>query len=143
MKKIAALCIVLAGALKAFAGGDTVIVHKDSRLDVFSAKQAYVNKVSSRMTSSGLYKGYRIQVLSTRSRDDAYKTKAMLLQNFNDQKSYVLFQSPNFKVRVGNFTEKGDAEKFKKEIAHLFKQNIYVVDDLIEYIPKPDELEDN
>lgn len=136
-------CIVLAGTLKAFAGGDTIVVHKDSRLDDFSAKQAYVNKISSRMTSSGMYKGYRIQVLSTRSRDDAYKAKAMLLKNFGDEKSYVLFQSPNFKVRVGNFAEKADAEKFKKEIAHLFTQNIYVVDDLIEYIPKPDEVEDN
>ena len=95
------------------------------------------------MTSSGMYKGYRIQVLSTRSRDDAYKTKATLLQNYGDQKSYVLFQSPNFKVRFGNYAEKADAEKFRKEIAHLFSQNIYVVEDLIEYIPKADELEDN
>lgn len=127
---------------RCFAGGDTIVVHKDDRIDVFGEKQAYVNKVSQRMTSSGLYKGYRIQIISIRSRDDAYKTKAMLLENFPDQKSYVLFQSPNFKVRIGDFAEKDEAEKFRKKIAGMFSQNIYLVEDLIEYIPKPDELED-
>ena len=143
MKRLVCILIMVLYTLKSFADADTVIVHKDNRLNDFAAKQAYVNKLSGRMTSSGMYKGYRIQVLSTRSRDDAYKTKATLLQNYDDQKSYVLFQSPNFKVRFGNFAEKADAEKFRKEIAHLFTQNIYVVEDLIEYIPKADELEDN
>lgn len=129
-------------SLKAFAANDTIIVHKDSRLDDFVSKQAYVNKVTQRMTSSGLYKGYRIQITSTRSRENAYLTKSKLLQNFPDKKSYVLFQSPNFKVRIGDFAEKDEAEKFRKSISHLFNQNIYLVDDLIEYIPKSDELDD-
>src|SRR3954470_21787185 len=91
---------------------DTIIIHKDPRLDIFTEKQSEVNKRTSKMTSNGMYKGYRLQVLSTRSREDAFKLKSQLLQTFPSQQSYVLFQSPYFKVRIGNFMRKSDAEAF-------------------------------
>ena len=122
----------------AFAG-DTIIVHKDPRLDILTAKQASINKVTARMSSNGLFKGYRLQVLNSRSRDDAFKTKAMLLENFPDEKAYVLYQSPYFKVRIGNFINRSDAENFKKELGYFLTQPAYIVEDLIEYIPSADE----
>lgn len=126
--------------LKANAS-DTIIVHKDARLDVLTTKQIAINKVASRMGSNGLFRGYRLQVLSTRSRDDAFKTKATLLENFPDQKTYVLYQSPYFKVRVGNFINRNDAENFSKQISSYLTQPAYVVDDMIEYIPKADDFQ--
>src|SRR5690242_2283543 len=80
---------------------DTIIVHKDPRIDILTSKQAAINKVTARMASNGMFKGYRLQVLNTRSRDEAFKTKTMLLENFPDQKTYILYQSPYFKVRIG------------------------------------------
>lgn len=121
--------------------GDTIIVHKDSRLDVLTEKQAAINKVTSRMSGNGLFKGYRLQVLNTRNRDDAFKLKTTLLENFPDEKVYVLYQSPYFKVRVGNFVNRSDAEDFKKDLSLYITQPAYVVDDLIEYIPKADEFQ--
>ena len=121
------------------AGADTIIVHKDDRLNIFTEKQAYVNKVTSKINRSGLTKGFRLQVLSTRSREEAFKTKATLLQNFPDQKAYVLFQSPYFKVRVGNFLTKSEANDFKDLVGSLYSQNVYVIQDMIEYIPGPDD----
>ena len=120
---------------------DTIIVHKDPRIDVLTAKQAAINKVTARMASNGMFKGYRLQVLNTRSRDDAFKTKAMLLENFPDQKTYVLYQSPYFKVRIGNFVNRSDADNFSKEVSSYLSQPAYVVQDLIEYIPKPEEFQ--
>ena len=119
--------------------GDTIIVHKDARLDILTEKQAAINKVTSRMTESGLFKGYRLQVLNSRSRDDAFKLKAALLENFPDEKVYILYQSPYFKVRIGNFTTRADAENFKKTLSLYSAQPAYVVDDLIEYIPNAAE----
>jgi len=119
---------------------DTVIVRKDSRLDILNAKQASLNKFASKFTSNGLYHGYRLQVLNTRSRDQAYKLKAELLQRFPEQKSYVLFQAPYFKIRFGNFTEKGDALRYKNILSAIYPQGIYVVNDEVEYKPpKEDE----
>lgn len=118
---------------------DTIVVIKDNRLDVLEAKQAAMNRRATMMTSTGQYKGFRIQVVSTSSREEAFKVKSDLLNRFRDQKSYVLFQSPNFKVRIGNFILKEEAEKFRKQIAKSFKQGIYVVEDIIEYTPPAEE----
>lgn len=120
---------------------DTIIVHKDPRLETLTAKQIAINKVTIHMTSNGLFRGYRLQVLSTHSRDEAFKTKATLLENFPNQKVYILYQSPYFKVRVGNFINRNDAESFSKQISNYLSQPAYVVDDLIEYIPKPEDFQ--
>jgi len=46
-------------------------------------------------------------------------------------------------VRIGNFVNRGDAENFKKELMiYLQSQPRYVIEDLIEYIPKADEFHD-
>ncbi|TKK69920.1 SPOR domain-containing protein [Ilyomonas limi] len=118
---------------------DSIVVRKDSRLDMLNAKQASLNKFASKFTSNGLYRGYRLQVLNTRSRDQAYKMKAELLQRFPEQKSYVLFQAPYFKIRFGNFTDKEDALRYKNILAAIYPQGIYVVNDEVEYKPPREE----
>ena len=120
---------------------DTIIVHKDARLDLLTENQVAINKVTSRMAGNGLFKGYRLQVLNTRSRDDAFKIKANLLENFPSEKVYILYQSPYFKVRVGNFVNRDDAEGLKKQLSYFIKQPVYVVEDAIEYIPGADEFQ--
>ncbi len=140
MKTISTIiCSLMLGCFGSAIASDTIIVHKDPRLDIFTEKQAYVNKVSTRMSSSGMVRGYRLQVLTTKSREDAFKTKAMLMQNFPDQKTYVLYQSPSFKVRIGNFVKRGDASNFKEILTSFYTEPVYIVDDRVEYIPGPDD----
>lgn len=115
---------------------DTIIVRKDPRLDILTAKQAQINKRSSMMTSGGLYKGFRIQVLSTQSRGEAFKMKTDLLKRFPEEKAYLMFQSPNFKVRLGNYLKRSDAEKIRQQISYILGRGIYIVEDAIEYTPK-------
>ena len=65
--------------------------------------------------------------------------KADLEVMFPDQKTYVIFQSPNFKVRMGNFSKKEDAYKFKTQLNKLFPQGVYIVEDGIDYTPKEED----
>lgn len=118
---------------------DSVIVKKDPRLDLLTAKQAQINKRTAMMTSNGQYKGYRIQVISTTNRDQAFKIKTELLGRFPDQKSYTSYQSPLFKVRIGNFLKKEDAEQFRKTLNRFYPKGVYVVEDIIEYTFVEDE----
>lgn len=118
---------------------DTIIIQKDARIDILVAKQIAVNKRLSMMTSAGLYKGYRIQIISTNNRDAANKAKNDVLTLFTDQKAYLTYQSPYFKVRVGNFLKKEDAEKFRTQLNKYFPQGVYVVEDAIEYTMKEDD----
>jgi hypothetical protein len=115
-------------------------VIKDARLEVLSVKQAYINKRTSMMTSSGLYKGFRIQLISTASRDAAQQMKTDMMNKYPDQKIYMLFQSPNFKVRMGNFLKRKDAERFRMQLIRYFPQGVYIVEDAIEYTPKDDDI---
>lgn len=137
MKMLYAVLLMCLTA-KAFAN-DSVIVRKDPRLDILTAKQASINKLTANMTSSGHYKGYRLQVLSTRSRDEAFNLKAELYQRFPEQKAYALYQSPNFKVRFGNFIDRAEAEKYKRLLSQIYPQAVYVIQDAIDYTPKEGE----
>lgn len=118
---------------------DTIIVRKDARLDILAQKQIIVNKRSSMLTSTGQYKGFRIQVMVTKQRENAFNAKAELLSKYPEEKAYVLYQSPYFKVRFGNFLKREEAEKWRKPLNNLFKSSVFIVEDAIDYVPPPDE----
>ncbi len=116
-----------------------VIVHKDPRFDEMAAKQAEINK-KSYLSTSHYVRGFRVQASNTQNRDEANEVKAELLRRFPDQKSYLLYQSPSFRVRIGNFLTQKDASQLRKIISALYpKKGIYIVPDIIEYTPTGDE----
>jgi hypothetical protein len=113
----------------------SVIVNKDPRFDEMAAKQAEINK---RSLQSGPRRvsGFRIQAVNTQNRDEANAVKAELLRRFPDQKSYLLYQAPNFRVRIGNFLTQKDAFQLRKMISALYPgKGIYIVPDIVEYTP--------
>ncbi len=132
-------CFLILFSAASFAARDTVIVHKDPRLDIFTSKETAVNRLTAKMTSSGRYRGYRLQVINTRTRENAFKVKSDMLQLFPDQKAYIAFQSPYFKVRIGNFLHKPDAVAFQQQVSRKFHQITYIVEDIIEYTPKDED----
>ena len=137
--KLVLLFIFLSSTFFAKAG-DSIVVKKDPRLEILTQKQIQVNKRTSLMTSSGMYKGFRVQIISTNKRDEAFNLKAEMMNKFPDQNVHILFQSPYFKVRVGDFFKKEDAEKFRKQLNKLFPQGVYVVEDLIDYTPTDEDI---
>ena len=126
------ICLLFAAT--SFAA-DSVVVKKDPRLDVLTQKQAMINKITTNMLSNGQYKGFRLQVITTRKRDEAFQLKADLLQRFPEQKVYAIYQSPYFKIRFGNFISRAEAESYKRQLSQIYSQGIYVIQDAIEYSP--------
>lgn len=150
MKEIAAniFLIFFAGSVAAQNGvgyGDsfkTVIVNKDPRFDELAAKQAELNKRYHIKTPKRV-KGFRIQAANTQNRDEANAIKAELLRRFPDEKSYLLYQAPSFRVRIGNFLSQRDAFQLRKLITALYPNHgIYIVPDIIEYTPPQEDEED-
>ncbi len=127
------LCLA---SIRVSAAGDSIIVRRDPRVDWLVQQQAAANRFSAQFTATGLRKGYRIQVISTPRRDEAFRIKSELLARFPDEKSYVLYQSPNFKTRIGNFISKEDAEKMKAVLNKQYPRGVYIVEDGIEYTPR-------
>jgi hypothetical protein len=116
------------------SASDTIVVVKDPRLDILSQKQALINKRTSVLTSNGKIKGFRIQITSTNSRDQAFNAKAAVQSKFPDQKVYTTYQAPLFKVRVGDFLKREDAEKYRKLMLTIFPTGMYVVEDVVDAV---------
>lgn len=114
---------------------NSVIVHKDPRLDLLMKKQIEINEVTTR-NSRRTAPGYRIQVISTNNRTKAMEAKTKIYQRFPELKAYLMYQSPFFKVKVGNFVEREEAESYLQDIQQLFPATIYVVRDIVEVKPE-------
>lgn len=118
-----------------------ITVIKDPRFDVLSAKQAEINKNAQKYIVKRV-KGWRIQAVNSQSRDEANFIKADLLKRYPEEKTYLLYQAPNFRVRIGNFLKQSDAFPLRKIIAALYPdKGIYIVPDIIEVAPPPDDEE--
>lgn len=80
-------------------------------------------------------RGYRIQIYfgsGRNAREDANTTKANCIFYFPEQKVYVLYQSPFYKVRVGDFRTRNEAYIWYKKIIGKFPQ-AYIVNDIINF----------
>jgi hypothetical protein len=124
--------------------GSTIII-KDARIDVLGKKltehntsvaSASTATVTTATSSSGivLTNGYRLMVISTSDRDLAMKVRAQLYQSFPEHKQIMSFQMPNTKIKLGNFVERGQAEKVRKQIMamKIVTNNIYIVSEIVE-----------
>jgi hypothetical protein len=134
LKKIIVVAIfLLLACADGMAQYDSTLVEvaADPRLDMLVKKQAQINKVSIYKNSNGQWKGYRVMVLNTNSRDLAYKTRADILRYFPDKGVYMAYQAPYFKLKAGDFLKKEDAEKFKKELSRYIKDGLFVMNDII------------
>ncbi|MBP6686813.1 MAG: SPOR domain-containing protein [Lacibacter sp.] len=119
--------------------GRNVYVIKDSRFELLVKKKADINKKSA--DSKKPTKGYRIQVLNTTDRTQALSTKSKLLTLYPEQKTYLMYQAPYFKIRIGNFVEKAEADDLKKELARMFPTGVFVIPSEIEYKAPPEKEE--
>lgn len=106
-------------------------VIRDPRLDKLVDKQIELNKEALKSRVS-IEQGFRILVIATNKRDIAIEAKATLVKNFPDQKSYMFYQSPNFKVLFGNYKTEKEAEEMRKTLQELFKDPILIIPSTVE-----------
>ena len=75
--------------------------------------------------------GYRVQVLATKQLAKAEKLQKDLSSILN-QKIYIVFEAPNYKVRVGNFIDRNKAENFRKNIVKKGYSSSWIIRTRIE-----------
>ena len=118
-----------------------VVVEKDPRIDQLVKKQIEINEVTTR-ESRRYVQGFRIQVVNSPDRGKVFAAKAKVYEQFPDWKSYLLYQSPNYKLRVGNFKTQEEAQDAMKQLSRFFPTGLYVIPDVIELklsdLPKAD-----
>ena len=121
---------------------NSVIVHKDPRLDLLVKTQATINEVTSR-DSRRTDKGFRLLIISTNNRDEAFAAKTKVLTHFSDLKAYMWYQSPYFRVKAGNFKDRKDAELYQKKLNRYFPKGVFIMKDIIEVKASKTNTEDD
>lgn len=110
-------------------GGVKVV--KDSRLDLLIKKQIYINTLAIRNQP-----GFRVQVISTNKRNEATEMKAKVMQLYPDYRTYLDYQAPYFKVRVGDFKNRDEAADLRDKLSSSFTGGVFVVPATINLQPE-------
>lgn len=106
---------------------------QDARVDLLVGKHIQVNESLKTM------EGFRIQLFSDSGNNSKTKAQAAhdeFQSRFPDIGVYLTFKSPNYKVRVGDFRTKLDAQRFLNEITADYS-NAFIITDQIN-LPKTD-----
>jgi hypothetical protein len=78
-------------------------------------------------------KGFRVQLLSLngpQAKDEAQRAKTLFQRSWPDHAAYMIWDSPNWKLRVGDFRTRLDATLFWKQVHIQFPQAYVVMDEV-------------
>jgi hypothetical protein len=120
----------------------SVNVHKDPRADLLLKKQAEAN-ASIKRANARTAKGFRLLVVNTNKRDEAISAKTKVYTNFPELKAYLTYQSPYFKLKVGNFKTREEAKQYQQYLSAFFPKGVFIMNDTIEVTPEKDKEEDD
>jgi hypothetical protein len=94
-----------------------------------------VEKYNNQNQTKPIINGYRVQIYfdsGNQSKKKANDVKTQFLAKNPDIPCYLVYQSPNFKVRVGDFRTRYEAYKLYREIRNDFP-SAYIVKDEINF----------
>ncbi|WP_336516967.1 SPOR domain-containing protein [Pollutibacter soli] len=118
---------------------DGVAIIKDPRLDLLIKKQVELNRqVYLQNNRTGA--GFRVLVVNTNDRAKAFEVKSKLMSRFPEHKTYLIYQSPYFKVQIGNFRDREEASSLRQKILSLYPTGVIVVPSTVELKPDLEDL---
>jgi hypothetical protein len=135
MKHLMIGICLLYGKLFAQTDSGWVVVHKDPRIDLLIRKQIQINDETTRESRRNI-PGYRIEVINSSDRNKVFAVKARLYQLYPELKPYLMYQPPNYKLKIGNFRTPEEAEPYLQQLTKMYTTGVYVVHDIIEVKPE-------
>lgn len=84
------------------------------------------------------YPGFRVQIYfgnGNKAKEEALRTRNSFNEQFSQYESYIVFQTPYFKVRVGDFVNRYEAYLAFLEISKKYPQ-AFLVEDLVNPLKK-------
>ncbi len=72
--------------------------------------------------------GYRVQINYTDIREEVYQSKAALYKEFPELTSYVEYEQPYYKLRVGDFKTRLEATHYLQQITAIYSGAFIVRD---------------
>ena len=82
-------------------------------------------------SSQIIIEGFRVQVLATSSQENADRLRDELAIEYGKD-IYIVFEAPNYKVRIGNFIDRRLAEKLRLELINKGYPSSWIIRTRIE-----------
>ena len=127
LRKTATLFLIfLAFAAVAKAQKGNVVIVENPQISTLVEKHKYLNEKQKIV-------GWRVQIFfdsGNNSKSRAFSKKGEFMTKFPNMPVYLMFQSPYYKVRVGDFRTRIDAEGFKQKIVGEFTDAFVVKEEI-------------
>ena len=70
-------------------------------------------------------RGFRVQIYAGNNRNEAYATQNRFKSQYSDIDSYINYDEPNYRVKVGDFTSRSEANSFMQVLRSQYS-NVFV-----------------
>lgn len=120
--------------------GNGVVVNADPRLDIIAAYLKSKNKTNPIISSNGETKtvgyirsgkGFRVQIYNGNEREEANAKKIAFVRKYPNIRTYLTYIQPQFRLKVGNFATRAEAQKFANQLYQDFSP-LMIVPDIVE-----------
>lgn len=102
MKGFISLLLILA-ACAVHAQNDSITYHQDPKINELLGIYKLYNQ------KNDFLDGYRVQIAFSNDRQEIYNDKAKVYQDFPDEKAYVAYEQPYYKLRIGDYASRLEA----------------------------------
>ena len=125
MKNIITIYLVGISTLSSFAQKNIKII-KDDKIDILVREQSNIIPPATVPQITG----YRIQLFFDSDKKMVDNARLKFIESFPKVETYVIYNAPNYLLKVGNFRTHLEAEKIKISIDRDFPTN-YIIKELI------------
>ncbi len=115
-------CCIAFPSLAQHADSGFVNIHADERLALV------LNKPSTSRAFIGKTRGFRVQIYNGNDRKKASQIKLNFMQSFPGIRSYLIYNNPQFRVRVGDFRSRKEAMELYNRLSSRFNPSMIVPD---------------
>lgn len=110
--------------------GGKVTVVKDPLIDSLIARRIALNKGVARNGTALVVNGYRVQIFFGSDRREAYAQQAKFKDLYPELDTYLSYDTPNYRVKVGDFRTRAQAQSFLNELKSSF-QTLFIFSEKI------------
>lgn len=121
--KLFITCLLISSTTAGFCQTGNIVINDQAGANQLIEQHISFNK------EHGELPGYRIQILATNSLVTAKDAKSGFLQQY-DYRATIVFEAPNYKLRIGNYTNRFDANRELQVLLESYP-NALIVKDLI------------
>lgn len=110
-----------------------VVIHADPRIDMLVHETVKVKKAEIAKTTKVIRsgRGFRIQIYNGNEKAQAINKKIDFMRRFPEVATYMTYTQPLFRVKVGNFQSRKEAQTFMSQIGSFYGTAMIVPDFIV------------